>query len=259
MKEQIIIETDTAGKNLYETTQETCEGYADQLERIHKWILEMEGYEKLEQQYQTGQDFQTIKNLYQLHALFTISSSDLSIIFTQMYLCKVKLQLLYFIRQANLVVYEAYENYSKQKSFLRTLVQNDYPELMPELDGINEVEKTFVRGYRIKTEVMNIRHRAAGHIHSDFKLWYASVVSLDAEHSAQMTIAFMAMFKLIHELTTKLTALQHQKFLDFSAKSTRSAKAEIDKVEALMDAINLNQPNGQKLDFDIQSLRDLLK
>ncbi|WP_131539616.1 hypothetical protein [Pedobacter nototheniae] len=219
----------------------------------------MEKFEILEQDIKTGQDFTSVKNLYQLQALFIIASTDLSIITSQMYLCKIKLQHLYFNRQANLTVYEAYETYSAHKQFLRSLVSTRYPELEPILNEINAEEKVFVRKFKIKTTVMDVRNKVGGHIHKNFREWYETVNTLDGEQDARMTIAFIELFTGIFRLTTTLTSLEHQRFIEYEQKSKASMKNSLQKIQDLMDKENEKLPSGQKLDFDLQQIRDLLK
>ena len=258
MEEQVIIQTDTAGKNLYESSLEFCEGYAAQLDQIHGWILEIDKYEQMEKVANSGQDFSIVRMLYQLQALFVIASADLSIIISQMYLCKIKLQHLFFNRQLNLCIYEAHNTYSGHKQFLRKLVNENYPDLMEEFEEIRLMEKQFVRDFKIKTTVMDIRNKVGGHIDKDFKAWHRTVSSLDGEQDGKMIIAFMSLFKQIFNLTTKLTQRQHQLFLDFSASTRASAENYLSKIQELMDEQNAKLPEGSKLDFNLQVIRDLM-
>ncbi|MDN3586090.1 hypothetical protein QWY86_05390 [Pedobacter aquatilis] len=176
-----------------------------------------------------------------------------------MYLCKIKLQHLFFNRQLNLCIYEAHQTYSGHKQFLRKLICEHYPDLVPEFDQVNLEEREFVRRFKIKTTVMDIRNKVGGHIDKDFKAWHKTVNALDGEQDGKMSIAFMSLFKRIFQLTSKLTQLQHQHFLDFNSGTRRRVEDYLTKIQALMDEQNAKLPEGAKLDFDLQAIRDLMK
>jgi hypothetical protein len=259
MSEKTIIETDSSGKNLYDTTNEICSFYQEHLDKINTWIVDLDKFGKLDQKYHTGLDFVTLRNLYSLDALVTITSVDLSIISSELYLTKVRLKQIFFMKHIYLVIYEAFETYNNKKQFLRNLIMSYHPEFMEEFNGIGVLEKAFNREYRLNTSIKNVRHKVAGHINKEFREWYDTAISLDPQYTADMVIAFMKVFSPIQHLTMKLSGFEHQKFLENSIETKKTANETIDKIENLMNEVNSKQPEGLKLDFNIQRLRDLLK
>ena len=213
MESYVNIKTDPTGKKLYQASLDTCHHHTLQLEFIHQWLIDIEKFEALQRQNRSVPDFSTIKNLYQLQALFIIASTDLTVITCQMHLFKDKLQNLFFDRQLNLTIYEAHGTYCSHKQFLRQLISSRYPNLERSLLEIAAEEKEFVRKFRIKSDVSEIRNKVGGHIHKDFKEWYQTVNTLNAEKDALMAIAFMDLFIKIFNLTTRLTELEHNRFM----------------------------------------------
>ncbi|WP_199118917.1 hypothetical protein [Pedobacter sp. ASV28] len=259
MDEQIIINTNAAGKNLYETTNETYGFYQERLDSLNRWIADLDIYESLDLKYQTGQNFQTLKGLYSLDALVTIASVDLSITTTELYLTKNRLKQIFYMKQVYLIVYEAYDTYNSKKQFLRSLINISQPELAQEFNAIALLERNFIKDFKLNTLIKNVRHKVAGHINKDFRLWYDTVTSLDPQYTADMAIAFLKAFMPLQQLTMKLSGIEHDKFLKYSAESNKAANKIIDKIENLMIDVNSRQPEELKLNLDIQAARDLLK
>lgn len=216
MESYVNIKTDATGKQLYQASVETCGQHALQLDRIHHWLSEIEKFEASKQKTETGHDFSTIKNLYQLQTLFIIASTDLTIITCQMHLFKTRLQHSFFNRQLNLTIYEAHDTYSSHKHFLRTLISKGYSDLETAFRKIGAEEKDFVRRFKIKSNVKEIRNKTGGHIHKDFNQWYQTVNTLDADTDIQMAITFIDLFTRIFNLSTTLTDLEHQRFIDMN-------------------------------------------
>lgn len=259
MKEKIIIITDSSGKRLYDTNLETCEFYQEHLANLNTWISDLDEYEKINQKYRMGQDLLTLRNLYSLDALTTIAFADISITTSELYITQTRLKQIFYMKHLNLVIYEAFETYNSKKQFLNTLITKLYPNLIDEFNNIRSLEKAFNKEYKLNTLIKNVRHKAAGHINKEFRTWYDTVVSLEPEYTAEMAIAFMSVFGLIQQFIMKLTGCEHEKFIANSTESKRNANETIDKFEKLMNEVNLKQPDGLKLDLDIQAARDLLK
>lgn len=259
MSETITIETDSSGKVLYDASNEICSFYQGHLDRINTWISDLDKFGELDQKYHAGLDFVTLRNLYSLDALVTIASVDLAILSSELYLTKIRLKQIFFAKHIYLVIYEAFETYNNKKQFLRSLIIDYHPELIEEFNAILALEKAFNKEYKLNTSIKNVRHKVAGHINKEFREWYDTVITLDPQYTSDMLIAFMDVFSPIQLLTMKLSGFEHTKFLENSIESKKTANETIDKIENLMNDVNSRQPEGLKLDFDIQKLRDLLK
>jgi len=259
MEEKIVIVTDASGKKLYETTNETNEFYQNRLDQLNRWITDLDKYEELELKYKTGQDFNTLRNLYSLDALVTITSIDLSIITTELYLNKSRMKQIFYMKQVYLLIYEAYETYNSKKQFLRNLIQKSNPLLIEEFNAIGILERVFIKDFKLTTLIKNVRHKVGGHIDREFRTWYDTVITLDPHHTANMAIAFMQAFSPIQHLTMKLAGVEHEKFIKHNNDSTNSFNELLGKIEDLTAKVNEKRPDGQKLDFDMNVFRNMLK
>lgn len=259
MSEKIIIETDPSGINFYEVTNEICGFYQEHLDKINTWIAYLDQFGKLDQKYYTGLDFITLRNLYSLDALVTIASVDLSIISSELYLTKIRLKQIFFMKHIYLVIYETFETYNNKKQFLRNLIISYHSELIEEFNAISILEKAFNKEYKLNTAIKNVRHKVAGHINKEFREWYDTVIGLDPQYTTNMVIAFTKVFRPIHHLTMKLSGFEHKKFIEYSIESKRTANETIHNLENLINEVNARQPEGSKLDLDIERLRDLIK
>ncbi|WP_199120249.1 hypothetical protein [Pedobacter sp. ASV28] len=130
---------------------------------------------------------------------------------------------------------------------------------MDEFKSISVLERAFVKKYKLHTLIKEVRNRVGGHIHNDYCLWYETVVDLEPQYAADMTIAFLKAFSPIQHLTMKLAGFEHEKFLKHGNDSTKSVNHLLDKIENLTREVNDKQPDGMKLGFDMKVFLDMLK
>jgi len=261
MDEQIIIKTDLAGLRLYATAQEGLEFYASHIDQLNNWYKAIEEIQTLSVVHQitTNPHLDNLKKIISVDSLLSRALSDLNLIASELYLAKIKLQQIYYIKQAYLLIYETYENFRKQQSFISELVNILGGEFQDEFKSWLQLKKSFFKKHQIETSVRTVRDKLAGHIELDFRLWYQTTIALDSSYTFNMIIDHSKVLEPLQRLSSKLV-LHLKDLMDKQALEIRQNTNEIiDKIEKTLETVNERQPEGMKLDIDIEQLRKLNK
>jgi|GEM_PF-3713885 len=257
MSAQIIIETDASGQRLYQICQEGHELYVRQLDQQQQWHATLSFLEKRNPELFKKMGYDALKSLLMTSALMTIAAADLSVVVSSLYLAKLRLEQIYYMKSAYLIVYETYMAYKdKQRAIMEAAVEAG-GELLATQQQVSTQWRQFLNEYKVDTEIKTIRHHTGGHIHQDFGEWYQIVCSLEPRHTANMLIAFLSCVQNIQDL---LNLLLERKFalVQVAGKKTNEQASElIEKMEVIQEKINTRQPADQKLNLDFSLLKKL--
>jgi hypothetical protein len=211
MSAQIIIETDPAGRRLYQTCQEGFALYTQQLDQQQQWSVMLKVLEEHNPELFKTTGYQHLKGLLMTMSLLCIAATDLSVVVSALYLAKQRLEQIFYMKSAYLIIYETYIAFHNKQLLIKNEAAEAGEELQTMHQRVSTAWRKFVNDFKVGTEVKKIRHQTGGHIHQNFSEWYTAVCSLEPQYTAAMLIAFLAWIqdsqKLINPLLQRRFSL----------------------------------------------------
>ncbi|GGH23867.1 hypothetical protein [Mucilaginibacter phyllosphaerae] len=259
MNSQIIIETDPAGQRLYEICQEGFALYTQQLDQQQQWSATLNLLEERNPELFKTMGYQQLKGLLMTTSLLCIAATDLSVVVSALYLAKQRLEQIFYMKSAYLIIYETYIAFQDKQ----LLIKNEAAEAGAELQAahlrVSTAWRKFVNDFKVGTEVKKIRHQTGGHIHQNFSEWYTAVCRLEPQHTTNMLIAFLAWIQDSQNLVNPLLQRRLSLLQETGKQANEKTWELLWKMEDLQKKVNIIQPEGNKLDLDFSLLRNLLK
>jgi hypothetical protein len=257
MSVQIIIETNPAGQRLYETCQAGFALYTQQLDRQQQWSITLKILEERDLELFKTMGYQQLKGLLMTTSLLCIAATDLSVVVSALYLAKQRLEQIFYMKSAYLIIYETYIAFQDKQLLIKNEAAEAGGELQATHQRVSIAWRKFVNDFKVGTEVKKIRHQTGGHIHQDFSEWYTAVCSLEPQYTANMLIAFLAWIQDSQNLINPL--LQRRlRLLQTSGRMANSNSLElIAKMEGTLEKINASN-SKERLDFDFSALKAIL-
>ena len=258
MSTQIIIETDASGQRLYQTCKDGHALYITQLDQQRQWQATLSYLEERNPELFKTMGYQNLKGLLMTTALMTIAASDLSVVASSLYLAKLRLEQIFYMKSAYLIVYETYIAYKDKQRLIKEEAVEAGKEFQTVHQQVSTAWRKFVIDFKVATEVKTIRHQTGGHIHQNFGEWYAAVCSLEPQYTANMLIAFLNCIKAIQDLVNPLLECRLSLLQEAGNKANEQSWDLVEKMEALQEMFNAKQPDDQKLNLDFSLLKNLL-
>ena len=129
------------------------------------------------------------EKIISMNSLVLIAVIDLSI--STKYLIKPysNIESKFFIKNIYLIIYETLKTYQKHQEKLKNLsfllkIENEFILL-------NKNIKNFKKTYKFDSKLKQIRNNVSGHISSDFKEFYDSLIKLDVASTIALSTSFM--------------------------------------------------------------------
>jgi len=260
MGTQIVIETNNAGVGLYNSAIESLNFYAGHLDQLNEWNKMLDELMILKAKYDIdyGVEIEDLKILISINSVLSRAIADLHLISCELYLSKIRLKQIFYIKHAYLIIYETFENLNKQQSFLNRLAKEAGDTFSANFKKWVNKKKEFFKKYNLEKSIRTIRDKLAGHIEMDFNLWYETVLSVDPGYTASLIIDYMKILEPLQSLTTKLVYLYKDNMSNANRNLKQKNNNMLDQLELLVQKINDQQPEGNKLEIDLSSLRNLL-
>lgn len=148
-----------------------------------------------------------ISNLHKLSnllALLTISSMDLMVVSKNLYVSRHTWELVHFIKNGYLVIYETINTYHKYRQSLYEMILQKVPKMAISYDEVSKEIKSFKKEFGYQKEMSEIRNIICGHISDDFVLYYDTVLKLNTEVFCGMVIKFVGTLRQLQNLIYEL-------------------------------------------------------
>ncbi|MFD2871986.1 hypothetical protein ACFS5N_05870 [Mucilaginibacter ximonensis] len=238
--EKIIIQTNPAGKRLYQACQDGFAVYAAQLDQVQQWSGTLKFLEERDNAIFEKLGYQNMKGLMTTSSLLTIAASDLSIIVSALYLTKQRLEQIYYMKSAYLIVYETYMAFQGKQQLLKKEVNEADEELQAKHKLIIKSWRKFIADFKLDSDVKNVRHKTGGHINTDFSEWYAIVLSLDPQHTANMLIAFTQIIQDLQFLLNPLIQRRLNSILTAGNQAKERSMNMVEKMEQMVPQLDFS-------------------
>jgi hypothetical protein len=258
MTSQIIIETDSAGQRLYETCRAGFALYTQQLDQQQQWSATLNLLEERNPELFKTMGYQQLKGLLMTTSLLCIAASDLSVVVSALYLAKPRLEQIYYMKSAYLIIYETYIAFRDKQLLIKEEAAEAGEELQAAHLRVSTAWCKFVTDFKVGTEVKKIRHQTGGHIHQNFSEWYTTVCSLEPQHTANMLIVFLAWVQDSQNLINPLLQRRLSLLQNAGKKANEHTLELIEKMETMQANVNVSKTDDEKLNLDFSLLRNLL-
>mgnify|MGYP001791290178 CR=1 FL=1 len=144
-----------------------------------------------------------LNQLMYFNSLITIAKLDIAISSKFLKKSSEKWEIIHFIKNSYLTIYESLEKLKTHKKLLHELtsVKDANKEFYKNLD----IEtKEFMKKYEFDTKINLIRNKTVGHIDKDFKLYYDELNKLKKSETIDMIDAFIKLNLKYLELCSDL-------------------------------------------------------
>lgn len=135
-------------------------------------------------------NLEELNQLMYFNSLITIAKLDLAISSKNLKKSTKKWEIIYFIKNSYLTIYETLERLKSHKKLLYNLTNsnNEFREFYKKLD----IEtKDFIKNYESETKINLIRNKTVGHIDKDFKLYYDELTKLKKTETIEIIDVFI--------------------------------------------------------------------
>ncbi len=261
MKNQIIIQTTDTGVRLYNSAIDALNFHATHLDQLNSWDKMIDELMALQAVHDInyGVDLKNLKALISINSLLSRAIVDLNLIGSELYLSKIRLQQVFYIKHAYLVIYETFENLREQQSFLSKMVNDANENFSNDFKIWVKQKREFFKTYELETTIRSVRDKLAGHIELDFKLWYETVLLLNPSYAADLIIDYMKLLTPLQALTTDMVYFYRNTMETTSKQLNEKNIKMFNQLEALIVEVNERQPTDGKLEIDLSILRNLIQ
>lgn len=204
----IIIETDSAGIKLYNTSKKGIGDNSKQIDKLVRLNNFMSKITELGSSLHIDVVTATNKNdntrFIEIYCNFLDSTTELSISSRELYLAKSKFEQIYYIKNIYLCISRYKDRMKTQNQFLKTLaIKYNCETLFEEYVKSN---RSFQKKYN--TEITENRNKIIAHFDKEtsYAEYHAIISNYNAESTARMAIEFLDTQKILSQLLAILSS-----------------------------------------------------
>lgn len=214
---------------LYQATTSNLEFYYKNLEYLNSRISLLNQFSEKNPALEKNELYKDLLFQLEFNGVLTISMLDLSLISRELSISQQAWQILYYKKQASLLVYETLNTINSHAHNLLTLTQKTPKRTSDAYRIIVKKIRLFKKEYNYSSELKNIRNKIGGHIDKDFQTYFENLKVLKDQDIGVLLIDFVTLLSDFLNFT-KMLLKENSKLLEMELR-----KREEESITKLLD------------------------